>query len=131
MTQPPCSAEASAQQPSGSLVEAQAVSDLVGHGGGRARGERGVVLRGQGGADAARAVVPAAAGSLQPRLPRRPSPGLTVLTPPEVWAPHMPSTGARPMVEPWKARALRAGGRAGGARVTRGGAKRAEWVEPG
>lgn len=31
---------------------------------------------------------------------------LTVLTPPELSALHMPSTGARPTVVPWKVRPL-------------------------
>lgn len=33
---------------------------------------------------------------------------LTVLTPPELSAQHMPSMGARPTVAPWKARPLKA-----------------------
>lgn len=85
------------------VAEAEAVTYLVGHGGCSANGELRVVLEGVG-------MVTEGCGDRPPALllPFPSQAALTVLTPPELSAWHMPSTGARPTVAPWKARPLRA-----------------------
>lgn len=71
---------------------------LVGHGGCCADGEFRVVL-------GSRASLRTTGAAQAPPLPGSPA-ELTMLTPPELSALHMPSTGARPTVVPWKVRPL-------------------------